>query len=74
MRFIDTEKNKPVMWDDEKTPENRGGRVNMHCSCYECINNDNDGYCSAPNCVEIDEEGKCESYEPGYSTKTNAQI
>ena len=46
----------------------------MHCSCYECINNDDNGYCSAPDCVEIDEEGKCESYEPGYSTKTNALI
>lgn len=48
----------------------------MRCSCYECINNDGDGdgYCSAPDYVEIDEEGKCESYEPGYSTKTNARI
>jgi hypothetical protein len=46
----------------------------MRCSCYECINNDGDGYCSAPDYVEIDEEGKCDSYEPGYSTKTNARI
>lgn len=41
----------------------------MHCSAYNCINNDA-GHCTVSDYININKEGVCTEYEPMVTNKT----